>query len=285
MDKFKELLYSAPNKLSIPGQIFFALVIVLVAWIVLKVLRKIISRKLKIEENFNQAKTRTVRMIVFNIVKAIVVFIAVVAVLEVFGVNTNSIIATAGIGGVALGLGSQYIIRDFISGMIIMAEDQYRVGELVKIGSLEGYVEAVSLRLTKLRDFNGSLHIIQNGSISAVTNESRGPQRVYANISISKKADEDQVMAILNRVAEEESRENDKVVEPFVNLGITSMTDLDNVYSLKGMVEPEYQWAIDAEIRKRALTAIKESGPNPCSLDQLGEEEQGKLEGGQGDEV
>ena len=272
MNELKKLIYNESQKLSVFGKIFFIAIIIISAYILLKIIRKLIFNKLNFNDQVVNAKINTMRRLLFNLVKVLVLFIASISILEILGVNTNSLIATAGFGGIALGFGAQYIVRDYISGMIIMAEDQYRVGELVSISGVEGYVEDVGLRLTKLRDFNGNLHIIQNGNISIVTNQSRGPKRVWTDIYVSKLVDQARVFDALDMACEIVNKEVKQIIEPIENLGITNMTEFDAVYTLKGMVEPEHQWSTDRLVRRYAISELSKAGITTRSFNIQAEE-------------
>ncbi len=266
MNQFRNLIYTETHDLSIYGKIFFILIILLISSILLRIVKKIIFRKFKLNNKVVLAKVNTIRRIAYNIIKVGIIFISAMAILEILGINTNSLIATAGISGLAIGFGAQYIIRDYISGVIIMAEDQYRVGELVRISGVEGYVEDVGLRLTKLRDVNGDLHIIQNGNITVVTNQSRGPKRVWSDIPVSKKIEPDKVENALVKACNSINKEINEIVEPISFHGITNMTDFDAVYTLKGMVEPGHQWSIERKVRQKAMEELKNAGITSTSL-------------------
>lgn len=262
MDQIRQLLLNDSQKLNFFGKIIFALAVILVGAIIIKAVKKVLFMKLKVPGKIPTSKLETIQSVIFNITKALVIFIGLMIILEAFGINTNSLIATAGIGGVALGFGAQYIVRDYISGMVIIGEDQYRVGELVKINGYEGYVEEVGLRLTKLRDFDGSLHIIQNGNISVVTNQARHPMMVRTEIYVDKSIDPSKVNKALERALERINGDDYKkeVVTKFINQGISKMTDFDAAYALYGFVKPETQWRMDRTIRGIAMEELLKDG-------------------------
>lgn len=266
MKEFGNLIYTETDNLSIYGKVFFIIIILVLSFVILWAVKKMLFRKFKLNNKVVLAKVNTLRRISYNIIKVGVIFVAIMSVLEIIGINTNSLIATAGISGLAIGFGAQYIIRDYISGVIIMAEDQYRVGELVRISGAEGYVEDVGLRLTKLRDANGDLHIIQNGNITVVTNQSRGPKRVWSDIPVSKKIEPDRVENALVKACNIINKEIDEIVEPISFHGITNMTDFDAVYTLKGMVEPGQQLAVERKVRQKAMEELKKAGITYASL-------------------
>ena len=130
-------------------------------------------------------------------VRYLLYFVGAMTILERLGVPTGSIIATAGIGGLAIGFGAQNLVRDVITGFFILMENQYAVGDFVQIGDVSGIVEEMGIRVTKLRDRGGALHIIPNGLIQQVTNNMGPAMRVLFNVLVSYDADVDRVLAIL----------------------------------------------------------------------------------------
>src|SRR5699024_6993326 len=133
----------------------------------------------------DEKKINTLSTVLKNIIKYIFYFIGLVMVLDMFNISTSSILATAGIGGLAIGFGAQSLVKDIITGFFILFEDQFSVGDYVKIGEYEGIVEELGVRVTKIRDFSGELHIIPNSNIGAVTNRTRGAMRALVKVSVA----------------------------------------------------------------------------------------------------
>jgi hypothetical protein len=134
---------------------------------------------------------------------SIIGFIVLLHVLSVFNINLTPLLASAGVLGVGIGLGAQSIFKDMINGILILLEDQFNVGEVVKIASLTGTVEDMSLRRTSLRDGDGTLYIIPNSQIATVSNLSRDYSVAALNLSVDASADPDRVLEILRKVAAE----------------------------------------------------------------------------------
>ncbi len=109
--------------------------------------------------------------------RAVVYLIAAIMIISELGIDTGPLLASAGVLGVALGFGAQSLIKDFMNGMFIIIENQYRVGDEVKIGETSGVVESITIRTTTLRGKNGSLHHVPNGAISVTTNLTPGIKR------------------------------------------------------------------------------------------------------------
>ncbi len=148
-------------------------------------------------------RARTIGSVLRSASSALVGAIALVMILAEFGVALGPILASAGIVGVALGFGAQNLVRDFLSGMFILLEDQYGVGDIVDLGSANGTVEAVGLRITTVRDHNGTVWYVRNGEILRVGNKSQGFAVAVADLPLAHNADIGDVIAIAVRVAAE----------------------------------------------------------------------------------
>lgn len=256
--ELNSLIIDASGQSTLLGKLLFAVIVFLVAKMLSFVLKRLILKGLK--DVPMQAKYKTLQQVLFNALHVALYFIAAMLILDRFGVNTNAILATAGIGGVALGFGAQYIVRDVISGMIILAEDQYQIGEYVTIGAVTGVVEFVGLRLTKLRDFGGELHIIQNGNIQVVTNRSRGPQRAWVEISLPLNTDLKLVGDIVSQVSEQVKGEFPQIVEGPSFFGITQAKEYTMTMVVKAMAEGAKHWEVERELRKRLIQSLSEAG-------------------------
>ncbi len=125
-----------------------------------------------------------------------------ISIINIVGINVGPIMASAGIVGIALGLGSQKLINDLVSGVFIIAENQYRIGDFVEIEGVSGVVESISIRTTVLRDLNGSLHHVPNGQISVTTNKSMGYGKVNMDIMVKPDTDLDKLSKIINTVGD-----------------------------------------------------------------------------------
>ena len=183
MDRLNEILFHQGGNLTIPGKILFSLLSLLVYYFLSRLIIKLIDRSLKKKSLDENRAFYTTQTLLKKVVNILIVFLAGVDVLNTFGINTNSIIAAAGVGSVAIGFGAQSLVKDVITGFFILVEGQYYVGDTIKVGDIMGTVLEFGIRSTKIKDFaNGTLHIVPNGSISVVNNLSRGDQ--LANITI-----------------------------------------------------------------------------------------------------
>lgn len=205
--------------------------------------------------NANKKKNHTLNTLIQSILRYGVYFIAILMILEEMGVKTSSIIATAGVGGLAIGFGAQNLVKDIITGFFIIFEDQYGVGDFIKIEEITGTVEEIGLRITKLRGFKGDINIIPNGEVSTVTNYSRGNSAAIVDMSISYESDIDKATRVIENVCDKYAEGNPDIVETPQVLGIVSMGDSDIVIRVLGRTLPVKHWGVERDLRK----AIKEA--------------------------
>ncbi|NLJ99019.1 MAG: mechanosensitive ion channel family protein, partial [Tissierellia bacterium] len=191
-----------------------------------------------------------------NIIKYVFYFIGAIMVLDLFDINTTSILATAGIGGLAIGFGAQSLVKDIITGFFILFEDQFSVGDYISVGNLEGIVEELGVRTTKLRDFSGELHIIPNSKVEIVTNKTRGAMRALVTISVAYEEDIDRVIDVLDRVCNEIRESNKNVVEGPTILGISNLGESGIDLTIVAKTNPMEQWSVERQLRKNIKEAF-----------------------------
>lgn len=214
-------------------------------------------------QNELERRVETVTSILKRIGNAALVITAGLMILSDFGVKIGPLLAGLGVAGVALGFGSQYLVRDIISGFFIVLENQFRVGDVVKIGEYSGTVEKMYLRTTQLRSASGDLHVIPNGRIEGVTNLTRVWSRAVLEVGVSYSADIDEVFDALNEVAAR--AQNDEFIsgnlkEPLSVAGVTDLGDSAVKVRLWGKVEPLQQWAVERALRKLTKEVFDERG-------------------------
>lgn len=237
-----------------------------IVFIIIKISIKFISRFIKktldsrriSNVQINDKRAQTLGRLADNTVKYVLYFIVILIALDEFGINTASIIATAGIGGIAIGFGAQSLVKDIITGFFILLEDQFSVGDYVKIGSDEGIVEELGLRITKIRDFNGQLHIIPNSSIQVVTNRNKGSMRVWVDIHVPFDEDMNKINNILEKVCTDIKSTNEDIVDGPSILGITSLGESHVRFTIIAHAKADTQWSVERAIRKRVVEKFDE---------------------------
>lgn len=210
--------------------------------------------------NFSESKRKTLVSLLKSIIKYVTYFVAFVNVLDIFGVDTASILTAAGVGGLAIGFGAQSLVKDIITGFFIIFEDQYNVGDYIEITGASGIVTEIGLRTTRIRDFGGQLHIVPNGEITRVTNHSRGDMRALVEVSIAQDEDVDKVISILEEVCEEvKAKRNDIISGPEV-LGVTNLGPWEIGITIIARTIPMQQWSLEREIRKAVKHRFEQEG-------------------------
>jgi moderate conductance mechanosensitive channel len=198
-------------------------------------------------------RARTLGSVLRSLCTAIVGVTAAIMVLAEFGVDLAPILASAGIIGVAVGFGAQNLVKDFLSGMFMLLEDQYGVGDIVDVGQASGTVETVGLRITTLRDGNGTLWYVRNGEILRVGNKSQGFAVAVVDVPVAHGTDVAETTMTASRVAQERVEQPDiadDVLEEVQTLGIESVTSEKLTLRLTVRVQPGRQFAV-----QRALNA------------------------------
>ena len=200
----------------------------------------------------NTAKIETISKLLYSIVKFAIIFIVVNIILDSVGINTSSLIATAGIGGIAIAFGSQTIIQDFIMGIFIVIDDRISVGDWVIAAGCEGTVEKLNLRTTLIRDFNGSLHIIPNSKIANVQNFNRGKALAQVTFSLPYEVSLEEAKEIIDAVASKLAHNKEfkgKVKEGFKFFEISSFEPIVYIVKMTATTKEGYQWAYQREAR------------------------------------
>lgn len=191
--------------------------VVIGTFVILKIIDSFIGRQLnsdKIKEKGSYNRIVTVTNLIRRIIKVILIFIGVTIVMSVFNISIAPIIATLGVFSLAIGVGAQSLVKDFINGFFIIFEDQYSVGDLVQIGDIEGVVEYLGLRVTKIRDFDKILHVIPNSNISIISNKERANIRTKIEFYLDNSCDPDFVEEKIKTAIEKYRDHEDMVIGP-----------------------------------------------------------------------
>lgn len=206
-------------------------------------------------------RAKTIGSVLKSIVSFLVWGLAVVLVLGDLGFNLTPIIASAGVVGVAVGFGAQNLVKDFLSGIFMLLEDQYGVGDVVDLGQASGTVETVGLRVTTVRDYAGTVWYVRNGEVQRVGNSSQGFAVAVVDVPLAYTTDVNRALELLDRAATEvtEALAAD-VLEPPEVLGIQGMAAEHVTLRLTVKVRPARQWAVARELRRRIMALFDEAG-------------------------
>ena len=195
-----------------------------------------------------------------SIVTFVIWLVAVLMCLGEFGIDLAPLLAGAGVLGVAIGFGSQSLVRDFLSGMFILIEDQFGVGDIVDLGDASGTVEAVSLRTTRLRAVDGTVWHMPNGEITRVGNMSQHWSRALLDVEVAYDTDLEHARRVIKRVADELWREDTSILDEPEMWGVEQLGASGIALRLVVKTTPSAQWKVSRELRERIKLAFDQEG-------------------------
>jgi small conductance mechanosensitive channel len=246
------------------------LVIAVLAFVLLRIIAVLVTRfeaevtsadDLDLLERIKRA--RTLGGLVQNVLSALIVFVAGVMILRELGVEVTPILTSAGILGLAVGFGAQTLVKDVISGFFMILENDVRIGDDVAIGAHAGIVEEMKLRTIVLRDTEGIVHIIPNGSVAAISNRTKDYSYAVVDVPVAYRTDTDRVAAALAAVGEELRRDDrfmPHILDDLEVLGVDAFTDTAVTVKARMKTVPLKQWEVAREVRRRLKRALDESG-------------------------
>ena len=255
------------NRGNIVWNLFLILLIILGAKLLLHLISKVttqIIQKPKNQTNTPVAKrTRTLLTLFRSVSRYAIYFMGFLFVLSILGMGKplSNLLVTAGIGSLAIGFGAQNLVRDVVSGMFMIFENQFAVGDYIKIDDVEGTVEATAMRVTYLRSFKGDQIIIPNGSITRVINYNKGSAIASVTISTAYESDTRKVIELIERAVGQYAREHSELIEeePFVQ-GITNLGESSVDIGVICKVKPMKQWEVERGIRLAVKEAFDQNG-------------------------
>jgi small conductance mechanosensitive channel len=242
------------------------LVVAIIAFVLIRLLRLATSRMMRIAEQHAAGENRisqvkTLAGVIRTTGYAIIIAIAGMQILAAMGVNLAPLLASAGVAGVAIGLAAQSIVKDVLNGITILIEDQFDVGDTVKLAGVAGTVEGMTLRKTTVRDGDGTLYVIPNSQIATVANLSIGYSVATVNVSVDFSANPDQVLAILKSIAME-VRSSDAFKDVFLAdpqiLGVDSMKGSQLIFPVVFKTKATQQYGPMREFQRRVRLALEE---------------------------
>jgi small-conductance mechanosensitive channel len=211
----------------------------------------------------SQARAKTAGSLLKSITTFILLVIGVVTILALVGVNVAPIIASAGVLGIALGFGAQSLVKDFITGIFMIMEDQYGVGDVVEVGAVIGTVDQVGLRITRISDGNGVVWYVPNGSITALGNRSQGWGMSIVDVPINYGEDIDRVTEILRSTATalgDDPEWNDLILDEPPVVAVESITPMAVTMRVLLKTLPGENVPVARELRLRAIAALEREG-------------------------
>lgn len=250
---------------SLLSSLLYLVVMLIIARLVYSLIVYFLRRVL-VERKGNKILDERKAHTMFSLLKSVAFYLIAFSVIvhglnHLFNFNTGALLASASILGVALGFGSQSLVKDMIAGFFILFEDQFSVSEYVEAGDFSGIVEETGIRATRLRDWGGELHIIPNGSITTVTNFSRGKMRALVDVPVPYGENIDHIIEVMESVCQSVCAEfGEKIVEAPNVQGIVKFGEFNVVIRIVAFTRADEQWGLERELRRRIHSAFLQEG-------------------------
>jgi small-conductance mechanosensitive channel len=232
--------------------------------VVPRLIKKTLMMRMKNQPEATITKrSKTISHVITNTVGILIGILALFTILGQVGFNIGPALASLGIAGLAISFGAQSLIKDLINGLFILLEDQYQIGDVVKVGGIAGLVEEINLRRTVLRDLDGIVHFIPNSEISIASNFTKEYSRVNMNISVGYGEDLDHVMKITNKVCEQMAEEPEwkkKIIKTPQVLRVDALAESGIEIKILGDTRPSMQWEVMGELRRRIKKEFDKQG-------------------------
>lgn len=242
-------------------KIFF---IILISGIFIRIgkvaIKNIFLFRTKSPLNVSERRENTLSKLLENVLTYVTFFIAIIMTLETLTIEIGALLAGAGILGLAVGFGAQSLVKDIITGFFIIFEDQFSVGDYIRVGSFEGYVEEIGLRTTKIKNWTGELHILPNGSIVEVTNFSIHNSVAVVDISVAYEGNIPEIERVIRELLLELPDKFEDIVLPPELLGVQNLAASEVVLRVICEVEPMRHIHISRMIRKEVKIRLDEHG-------------------------
>ena len=242
------------------SKLLLAVFIIILGALCVRLGRQLIRGMMRTKEGRTPGQRETLRSLITSVFNYIMYFLIATFVLGIFGVNVSSMIAVAGVGGVAIGFGAQTLVKDVISGIFLWIEGNVTVGDIVEVNGLSGEVESIGLRTTSLRNASGNLYVIPNGDIRTVTNMSRSFKRAMVDVRLPYEEDLEMLLALL----EDEMKAAGKAIQGFTEppevVGILSFESDCMIARITALCPVKENWRIERELRRRIKTRFDKEG-------------------------
>ena len=250
--------------------VFKIVAVIIIAYLVIRIGKKLIEKIFTPRENspirISRRREETLKKLIENTLVYTVYLLTILTLLQTVGIKIGPLLAGAGIAGLAIGFGAQNLVKDIISGFFIVFEDQFAVGDHVLVSDVEGNVEEIGLRTTKIKSFAGERYVVPNGNITQVTNFSIHNGIAVAMINLPYETDLERAKEIINQTSERMFEETDYFVEVPKLLGVESLDLSHYVVKVVGETAPDEQWEVGRYMReayKKSLYVDDLSLPAP----------------------
>lgn len=234
--------------------------IITFSFLLYKLLKSIIKKMFLLRKNEkNERKYLTIQSLVINGIKYFIFIIAILLLLEVYGIDTKSIIASLGVVGIILGLALQDLLKDFIAGLAILFENQYAVGDNVTIGDFRGDVQSIGMKTTKLKSYTGEIKIISNRNITEVVNHSLSSSRAIVDFGVAYETDLKKLEKVLEDLCKSLTATLPYLKGEVEVVGITKLNSSSIDYRLTVLTVPMEHYQVERMIKRELLDTLKKN--------------------------
>ncbi|WP_394603216.1 mechanosensitive ion channel family protein [Fictibacillus sp. UD] len=239
------------------------LLIIVMFLVIRSIGRRVINRmfdKAAAHRKMSTGRIITLQKLVVNLFSYVLIFVFAGILFKQFGLEIGTLIAGAGVVGLAIGFGAQGLVSDVVTGFFILLEKQMEVGDYVTIGGVDGIVEEVGLRTTHIRAFDGTLNYMPNREISTIANHTRGNMRALVDIGIAYEENIDKAIVILQDACDKVKEKNPSIMEGPNVLGVQTLGSSEVVIRIISKTINGEQWAVERELRKALKEALDANG-------------------------
>ena len=242
------------------SKLMLAGLVILLGALAIRMGRHLIRKMMRAKVGRTPGQRETLRSLTTSVFNYIMYFLIATLALGVFGVNVTSMIAVAGVGGIAVGFGAQTLVKDAISGIFLWVEGNITVGDIVEVNGLSGEVESIALRTTSIRHFSGNLYVIPNGDIRTITNMTRTFKRAIVDVRLPYEEKLERLLDILEDEMEAASKAIEGFNEPPQVLGVLSFEADCIIVRLSALCPVKENWRIEREMRMRVKNRFDREG-------------------------
>lgn len=236
-------------------KVVMPIIVVIISYIIYQLLKSVVKRIFKVKNNENDNRREMIRGLITSIAKYFLIIMAALIIMDVYGVDTKALVTSLGVVSLVAGLAVQDVLKDIVAGISIIVEEQYMVGDFVKINGYEGWVKFLSLKTTRLEAATGEVHIIPNHLIGEVTNYSKDKSVAIVDVAISYESDIDKAIEVLTDMCKKYKNENiisapqvlgvDKLADSSVNIKITCETKPMTHYGIQRELNKQIKQVLD----------------------------------------
>jgi moderate conductance mechanosensitive channel len=253
---------------GVPKIVVILIVALVLVWLLRAVTKRIkaYSKAQTLPSRIRAQQLATLSGVIYGTGVFLIAFVAITQILGVLGINVGPLLASAGIIGLAIGFGAQTLVKDVINGFFVLLENQYDIGDTVKLAGVQGSVEMMTLRRTVLRDADGTVHVVPNSQITVVSNLTRDWSQVSLHISVAYTENSDRIVKLLREVGADiwnDTVFRDQIVAPPEVPGIERVSGNEVDYLMLVKTRPGKQYAVTRELRRRIKECFEKNHVQP----------------------